>query len=473
MKLPLIGPAYTDRSPDLNAQTCVNLFPVPGGPNGKNVAALRGTPGLLEFANIGPSAVRGAHVYGGNLFVVSGTALYKVDTTGSYLLVGTLTTSGGRVGFADNGRVMMLVDGTNGYFWNGTTLTTITDVDYPDAASQVAFLGGYFIFDKADGNPGEFMRSTLYATDATDMVDALDFATAEADPDGLVAIVASIGHLWLLGGNTTEVWYPSGADFPFDPVGGAKQDRGCAAALSAAKAGDSLLWLATDRNGRVQVVQTQQFGIVPVSTPALEFAIESYGTISDATAYSYHQEGHTFYVLTFPTAGATWAYDLTTGMWHRRAGWSAPDWIRHKGDVYAYFDRKHLVGDFQDGKLYQLDLDTYTDDGDVIRRERTAPRVHSDGVRIFFSRVEIDMEGGVGDNTTPDPQVMLDWSDDGGHTFVPDQLGSIGAIGEYTTRVRFNRLGQSFGRNFRVTISDPVKVNLIGADMRVRTGAGA
>ncbi|MFQ5509351.1 MAG: DUF4043 family protein [Leptospirillia bacterium] len=376
-------------------------------------------------------------------------------------------------GTSGNGQVMMLVDGVNGYFWDGASLTAITDADYPDTASHVVFLGGYFVFDNPD-TAGQFIVSTLYATDPADMVSTLDFATAESDPDGLVAIGAARGHLWLLGRHTTEVWYQSGAEFPFDPVGGGRMERGCLAVRSVARAGDDLLWLASDRNGRVQVVQTRGFGAEPVSTPAIEHAIESYATVADATAYAYHQAGHTFYVLTFPSAGATWVYDLSTGLWHRRAGWSAPNWTRHRGDTYVRFGMKHLVGDHETGKVYALDLATYTDDGTLIRRERTAPQFHAEGRPLFFSRLALDMETGVGDTATPAPKLMLDWSDDGGHTWRADRIGHLdggaGATGEYGRRVTFHRLGCARGRTFRVTITDSVKVAIMGASVEVTGG---
>jgi len=280
--------------------------------------------------------------------------------------------------------------------------------------------------------------------------------------------------VWLLGESTTEPWYHSGEVFPFNPVGGAKAERGCMAKWSVAKAGEALLWLASDRVGRIQVVMAQGGSVNAVSTPALEHALAGYATLSDATAYAYHQEGHLFYVLSFPTAGATWVYDLSTNMWHRRGGWLAPNWTRHRGDTYAYFAGKHLLGDHQSGAVYELDLDTYTDNGQTIRRERTAPVVHADGAPLFFSALEIHMQTGVGDLTTPAPTIALDWSDDGGHTWSADAFGAMdggaGATGEYGRRVVFRRLGQSRRRNFRLVVSDPVKVALLGASLNATEG---
>lgn len=473
MLIPLVGPAYTERSPDLNAQTCVNLYPVPGGPDGRAAAALYGTPGLSRFATIGTTPVHGMHVFGASLLAVSGRTLYRVGTDGIATGVGTLNSTAGRVAFADNGRAVMLVDGVNGYLWNGSALTQITDTSFPNGATQVAFLGGYFVFDKADGNPGEFMISKLYATDPTDagnQFDALDYATAEADPDGLVALAALSGHLWLLGASTTEVWYHSGAAFPFDPIGGARSDRGCAAHWSVAKAGDALLWLSDDRQGRLQVVMTDGLGLRPVSTPALDWEFAGYESVADATAYAYQEGGHLFYVLTFPFEDATWVFDISMNMWHRRGGWNAPAWTRHRGEVYARFAGMHLVGDYLTGKVYRLDENAFSDDGAVIRRERVAPVLHADGKAVFFRKLEVFAQPGadvLGDTT---PNVLLDWSDDGGRTFGPNLEGSLGGAGDYGARLVWWRLGTSRRRNFRVVISDPMRVVLMGAEADVEVG---
>ena len=472
MQIPLIGGAYSERSPDLNAQTCVNLYPVTGGPDGRTVSALYSTPGLRRFTTIGTTPVRGMHRFGGLLLAVSGDTLYKVDSAGVATACGTLATASGPVCFADNGQRTLLVDGAGGYLWDGIALSPVTDPDFP-AATQVAFLGGYFIVDNP-AQPGQFMVSILYATDPANLIDALDFATAESDPDGLIALTAHAGHLWLFGRQSTEVWFQSGEVFPFNPVGGARSDRGCAAARSVARAGESLLWLANDANGRLQIIQSSGSSGRVVSTPALEHQLAQYPQVADAVGYAYHQEGHTFYVLTLPAGNATWVYDLSTGLWHRRGGWNGTDWTRHKGDTYVHFAGQHLLGDFATGQVYVLDQDHYTDDGALLRRERTAPVLHADGAPLFAARLELFMQMGVGDVSTPAPTVMLDWSDDGGHRWSADQQGTIdggiGATGRTDLRLRFHRLGRFYRRNFRLVVSDPVPVVLLGATLKVTTG---
>jgi len=62
---------------------------------------------------------------------------------------------------------------------------------------------------------------------------------------------------------------------------------------------------------------------------------------------------------------------------------------------------------------------------------------------------------------------MLSWSNDGGNTYSNEYQLSSGKIGEYKTRVKKNRLGQSRDRVFKVTYSDPTSFNILSAHIEV------
>ena len=470
MDFPLVGPAYAGPIPDLNTQTCVNLYPIPGGPGAKHAAGLLGTPGLTPFAHVGTRPIRGMHAFGANLIAISGDTVYRVAESGVSTPVGQLATAEGPVRMSDNGRVVLIVDGAGGHLWDGNTLSPVTDPDFP-AATTVAFVGGWFVLDNP-ASDGEFMVTRLYATDPADMIDALDYATTEKNPDKLVALATHRGEAWLLGEKTTEVWYPSGEVFPLSPTGGAHILMGCAAPGTVAHTPEAMLWLATGDLGQAQVVMARGRTPEAVSTPAIDQAVSGYARVDDASAYAYAQGGHTFYVITFPSGGATWAYDLTTGLWHRRGGWDGIRYTRHRSHGFAHFSGRHLVGDFATGAIHLIDPEAVTDSGDAIRRERTCPVIWNDRKPLFFRSLEIEFEGGVATGGTPRPQVMLDWSDDGGHRFGPNRQAAIDdTAGErYGRRVRFSRLGSSRARVFRVALSDPVKVAIVGATLEAEAG---
>ncbi len=163
-------------------------------------------------------------------------------------------------------------------------------------------------------------------------------------------------------------------------------------------------------------------------------------------------------------------------MWHERSYQDAWTQKRHRADCHALAYGENVVGDYENGKLYALDPATYTDNGTAIVRERTSPHVTKELLNVFHTHFQLDMETGVGldgASTTQgaDPQAILQWSDDGGHSWSNEHMASAGVIGARKTRVIWRRLGSSRDRVYRVKISDPVKVVLIGADVGLEEGA--
>lgn len=605
--IPIIGGHNKDRSINLNAQETVNLYTVLGGPSGKHEMALVGTPGMVEFCDIGATAeVRNMIKLGDYLFAVVGNTLYKIDTDGTKTAIsGTLSTSTGHVYMEHDGTNLMIVDpGVDGYVYKdgsgdftadagtdvitsaahgradnstieftnsggalpaglsaGTTyyvinaatdtfkvsltlggaavditdagtgthswnalLAAVADTDFP-TPSSLTWQDGYFIV--GEEGAGRFFISSLY--DPTSW-DALDYATAEGSPDKLLRPFSNQLVLWLLGEKTTEPWYNSGAaDFPFNRYGATLIATGIGAAASIAAGNNMMFWFTDQRT----VVMAAGLSPATISTRALENEWAGYSTVSDAKGFVYTQEGHTFYVLIFPTANATWAFDTTTAMWHRRRSYPVyPDGIerRHRANCHAYFAGKHLIGDFLDGKIYEWDLDTYTDDGEEIRRSRVTQVIHANRLRVFFHRYEIEMEAGtglltggtawaattaysLGDRVVPTalngciyectsagtsagseptwtitvsstiddgtvewtclgntPHVVLSWSDDGGHTYGNEHWRSFGSLGAFGFRTFWNRLGASRDRRFKISITDPVKTVILSACAEIEVG---
>ena len=345
MQIPFIGGAYQAWSSVVAAQECVNLYAEPT-PDGKGVLALRSTPGTVLFANLGPQPVRGFIVVGTLLYVVAGNKFYSVTTLGVATERGTLNTTFGRVSLSYNGTQIMLVDGTNGWTYTiaTTTFAQIVDADFP-TADVCLFLDGYSIVNKA--NTGSYQISAPYDSKTWA---ALDIKTAEGDPDNLVTLAKRNRYLFAIGEISTEVYYNSGnSTFPFDRINGVLIDAGCAARWTVATVNNTLMWLAKDEHGVGYVMRLDGYTPVRCSTPAVDAAIAAYGDISDAFAYSYHRDGHIFYVLTFPTVKETWCYDASTNMWHRRETYGCDG--RHLSNCHVVFNGKHYVGDYRNGSI--------------------------------------------------------------------------------------------------------------------------
>jgi hypothetical protein len=215
-------------------------------------------------------------------------------------------------------------------------------------------------------------------------------------------------------------------------------------------------------------MRTSGFTPQDVSTQPLQVAINGYGSINDAVGDSYTDQGHTFYVLTFVREGVTWALDLGTGLWAQRGTWIAAE---NKFDAWrprwhAAAFGGHRMLDATNGAVYTLSGSVGTDvDGGPIRRMRRSPAIQSELRRIFYSRFELDLEPATAlvSGQGSDPQVMLRLSNDGGKTWGSEMMRPTGLTGEYTKRIRWNRIGCARRRVFEVSVSDPVPWRITAA----------
>ena len=469
MKTPILGSAYVARSVNAADNRMVNLFPEAVPEGGKEPGFLNRAPGLRHLATIGVGPIRGLWAFGSYMYVVSGTSMYKVDTAYTSTLLGTIP-GAGPVSMSDNGTQLMVAANPDGFIYNASTnvFAQITDADYPGAVT-VGYLDGYFVFNEPDSQR-IWVTSLLDGT----QVDPLDFASAEGSPDGLVACMVDHREAWLFGANSVEVWYDAGlADFPLQRIQGAFNEIGCAAPYSVAKLDNGLFWLGSDARGKGIVYRANGYTGQRISTHAVEWQIQQYTDISDAVGYTYQQEGHAFYVLNFPLANTTWVYDVATQTWHERASFADGALNRHRGNCQVQFNGETIVGDYQDGRIYAFDMEVYTDDDAIqkwIRSWRALPTGQNNLKRTAHHSLQIDLETGVGDSTTEDPQIMLRWSDDGGHTWSSEHWMSIGRIGEYYRRAIRRRLGMTQklrDRVYEISGSDPVKITIMGAELLI------
>lgn len=465
-----IGSTYKLRSLKASPERCVNLYPeIVESRNAANgeIAYLVKVPGRRLLATVGSGPIRGVYATSTNrLAVVSGNALYSVSSTWGATLVGTLATSSGPVDMVDNGLQLILVDGTSGYIASLITgaFSKITS-EYFMGATRAAFIDGYFLVN----NPGtgQFQICRLY-DGAT--WDGLDFGGAEGNPDNIIAVLASGRQLWTLGAKTGEIFWNTGdADFPFSRVDGNFIEHGCGAAFSAQQFAGTIVWLSD----KGQVLMAAGAAPTRISNHSVELAIRESGDFSGATAYIHAIDGHTFYCLNLPGSTTTWCYDLSTSQWHERGEMVLGQYAQSRVSCATYAHGTWVAGDAQDGRLYELDPETYANDDAPLVWERTAPKLNQAGVRLFVSQFQLDMETGIGlDGSVQgsDPQVMLQISKDGGYSWTPERWKAAGELGQGRRRVTWQRLGAGRDLIFRVRGSDPVKTLLYGANIEIEAG---
>ena len=373
-------------------------------------------------------------------------------------------------------------------------------------ANTVDIIDNYFVYN----NP------TTQQWGASDLLSPISpptsYSLKDGAPDDLVALIVDHREVYLMGEISSEVWTDVGTvPFPFQRIPGTSTQHGIAAPFSLYRLGNSFAYVSRNNRGQAQIMQMQGYIPQRISTHAVENTLVN-KYVEDAVAWTYQLEGHEVYVVTFPTLNLTWAYDATTQMWHKWL-YTATDstYERHRGNCCAVFQGLVIIGDYENGKLYQLDRTNYTDDGQTIRRLRRAPHLVTEFQRQYFDELQIQFQPGVGTTgfsatlqqinlqspyvitdtgtltigaldtvylgefntinqftTTTNPQAMLRWSNDGGSTWSNEHWTSVGQMGKYRNRAIWRRLGQARDRIFEVSVTDPVNFVIISANLKMQ-----
>lgn len=458
--MPAIGlpvHSYRLRSAPASTARLLNCYAEQLPPDAKTRLILTRAPGIHAHTSLATAPVRGMHSWLGVLYVVSGTTLYKVTDSAATSL-GTIPGSGG-VSIEHNDQYMVIVANPNAYYTDGTTVTQITDSDFTSrGAKYVKFCDNYMLF--MEPNTGRFFGADVGSVTS---FNALSFATAEGNPDNLVGMEVDHRQVILLGSESGEIWYNSGASgFPFERSINGFFELGCFNGDTIAKLDNSVFWVANNYT----VVRLSGATPIRVST----HAVEQFLTTVDTTtlrSYSYTQDGHFFYVLC--CSSGCYVFDVTTNEWAER---STYPYDYFKWQYSAYSSGRQYVGDYYSGNVCYLDPVNYTDNTGIHRMEWTYQPVYSENKRAVHHRLEIVMETGVGitSGQGSDPEVMLAYSDDGGQTWTNLPNKKIGQIGRYDTRVWWTGLGSARQRVYKAAISDPIKVAITDTILDVTGG---
>lgn len=472
-EIPFVGPAYQSANIFLNAQQSINYFLEPYPALGKNKFALRGCPGLREWCDLGTdAAVRGLLTTNDYLFAVSSNKVFRINSAGVATEVGTINASSGFIAMEENSLQVMIIDSdTDGYIYTISTeaFVQITDADFP-GASGLTFQDGFFIVTKPD--TAQFFVCAL--NDGTDW-DSLDFSSAGWRPDNLITIFSDHRDLWLGGTESIEVWYNNGnsaGNFIFTRRDGAEMEIGVAAKASFSRIDNAVFWLGRNENGYGQVFRSVGYQPIVISNEAITEAINGYSTISDAIGFSYLLNNNPMYELTFPTADATWVFNSALPperAWHERRSRRIEDgdWVsgRHRVQNHAFFADKHLMGDIENGKIYEHTRDVFAEDGTEMEATRSTVAFEMNQDWITVNELQVLFTPGVGLTTGQgsDPVALISWSGDGGYTWSNEHEIKIGKKGEYDRRAIKRQMGQNRNWVFRVKVTDKVNRDIMGA----------
>lgn len=465
--VPFIGGSNELASLNIDAQKSFNCFTELDTASPRAPAALYGCPGLELVQTIGTGPILAMQqITPTTAVVVSGADVYLATST-TALKCGSLATTAS-IGIANNGVQILIVTGGPGYVMNsgGGGFAKITDPQYPVGAGWATYQDGWFIVGGIENSQKFYINENPYDSKAWN---GLDVASAEGNPDFLLAGVSDHRELWLFGSNSIEVWADTGnATFPFERQNNIFIEVGCANKKSVAKLDNTLFWLGSDSRGQSDTVYRSD-GYTPqrISTHSIERQIKGFSK-SNMLSFAFRYEGHAFYVISFPSNHRTFVYDVSTDLWHERGHLQSKNNSQDYWKVSGYMVLANDIffGSATDGKIYRMDSKVYTYGDDPILKLRRTTASEKTQNRAFYSRLQVDLETGVGsdpeDTQIYNPELMLRWSNDGGHTWSNILSRPVGKVGEYSRRVIFNRLGTGRNRLWEISMSDPVKFVVMG-----------
>jgi len=424
------------RSFNWSGAMLVNAFAEKADGDKREDFAIWPTPGLVKFATVGGGPIRGTIMCSGLLYVVSGANLYAVTGRGEAVDLGYIGGSG-PVSIAANYTQVCVAAGGVGYVYSGSTLST----PVPFAVSRVTYADGYILWAVAESE--QFIISSL---DDALTYDASDIASVEGAPDNILGMINDHREIQFYGAASTEIFYNSGAAlFPFERQGNAYIERGTLDGDSVVKMDNTVYFVGDDR----VVYALSGYQPQRISTHAIEYNLRS---ATYARAWTYSLEGHKFYVL--EVDAGTFVFDVATGAWHKRQSWGST-WWRCNGAINAY-GKTYLTSRI-DGSLYLPNMDVFTEDGEIIAVDITLPTLEYGRERVTMYSFETTIETAPGNSNSPDPQIVLTYSDDGGHRWSNEIWRSMGGIGETRARVVWRKLGQFRTRQMRLRMTDPTR----------------
>lgn len=469
----LVGPSYASQSLNSDCQVCMNFYPERiESDEGKSRMALYRVPGLRRFGALPAMAnVRELLFFNGRLFAIaeqlfasSAQILFEVFSDGTSINRGTLGNVGGNKPSMATNNANQMVIASGGklflYALNTNVLTpidTTTGVALQGAVAKVGFDDAYFI--ALLQNSQKFQISGILDGSAWDPT---DIAQVSQFPDNVLAMIVDHREIPFFGPKQSIVYYDSGnPDFPFDTVPGAFVESGIHAPDSLAKLDNTIFWAGADERGGMMGYRAQGYTPSRISNHAIEFAWQRYSASTNAVGFSYQENGHTFWVLYFPTVSKTWVYDVATGMWHER---QRADGKAYRAQCFAKAFGKNLVGDWDSGTIYEMSTKYLDEDGTPMPRLRRGPHISDEQKFRLHTSLQVDCEVGIGPqpplrdgkNNPRGPQMYMRFSDDGGKTWSNQQTRDAGQAGKSKARVIWRRLGRARDRVYEISVNDPV-----------------
>ena len=433
----LCGPAYETADPLWNRQVCVNWYPsIDDSGTAQSKVQLSPVPGLAAFSSAGSGPIRGLWAGDNRLFTVSGGGVYEIAAGGGVTSFGSVLDAETPVQIAADGNALMIASGDEVWYVPGEGSNTMAH-----EGISVVYLDSYWIILLPDSNVFLFSMNGLDWTEAEG-----DATLRSGTIDRAIKLETHEGHLWIFGRQSIVPYYNSGdANTPWMPIPGAAMDTGTIAPWSICKIDQRLYWLGTDAQGQGRVFRTQGYTPVRISNQAIEHLIAEIlqaGVDEKITGSGYTENGHTFYVLSFPLAGRTLVFDLDTNMWHERRSWTGSAWSFWKGSSFhVHVFGKHLTANITSNAVYEQSASFGSEAGATIRRYRAAPYVQAEQQWLFHHYLRLLVNGDTAVNMRYQSDDQTAWS-------------TTRTVTPFRNEVEYRRLGRARDRLYEVWVTD-------------------
>lgn len=476
--IPIASGYYVDESPAVSSRECVNFYTHIPESQTITDAALFGVSGIGEIGEAGVNDFcRGLHSVGNRVFGVQGNSLWELTKATNYTYTDLSETIDGndKVFLSDNGYQLCIVtpdynNQFNAYIYDADTdmFTQVADSDFDGPVSSVCFSDGYFIFSKAGSNK-------WFISDLRDglIYNALDFASAESDPDPIRVVAALRGTVFVFGSQTFEQYQNiGGAAFPFQRINSGTYNKGCDAPQSVVEVNDMLVWIGSSANEQPAVWASNGGPPQKLSTASIDTILFSGGIdpVRNAWVIRWAERGHSFVAFTVPGV-CTVVYDFSTGLWHRREsidrdGNVAPWRVSAMVDGFSTI----IVGDSYTGKIGSYDKSFVYEYDEHIRGYFTTPPIDNGGKPFSVNQVQLVCQSGFVPQTGQgsDPIIRMSVSRDGGISYSPEISRKMGQIGQYEFPVTWPCLGR-YSRSvaLRWDISEPINRVFVKGEIEI------
>lgn len=450
-----------------SSERLLNMYAVPRQtPESKASYVLQSCPGFNLLTTLIEAPIRDMAVWKDRMYVIGGSKLWSVTTGGVAELAGAAIPTTGQARIVAGDQYLVVYAGGKAYWHNGsfpyapaTTWGVINDADFPTEIVSMVYVAGYWL--AAERGTG----AVYFSENVKDprSWQALDFFSADGGADRVTFLGKQSNQLLVFGQETIEVWsVVPNSDLPFQRQQNTIIERGATCnggigdfAGHVRKIRGTHIWLGEDK----RIYRLNGYTPEPISANWLEKKLQGYSDFRNAESFVMDYEGRSVYHITFPASKKTFAYDFDTGLWHERSSYGLDN---YRAGSSASISGLTFVGDRTTGAIHRVDSGNYTENGDILERKFIMPIVHGSRERVFMSRLELDIQSGVGliSGQGSDPLLMMRYSDDGGVTWKGPVTRGMGKLGEHGKRVYFTRLGQFRDRVFEFSVTDPVKFNV-------------